>query len=78
MWLRPRMPIRTCSNTSLTRADILNHLTLPKYNCESQSKTCVLPPEELRGVPVWQYTLITFTIFLSAPPILPTLTLSVP
>ncbi|KAF9777368.1 hypothetical protein BJ322DRAFT_1096974, partial [Thelephora terrestris] len=38
------------------------------YNCESQSKTCVLPPEELRGVPVWQYIVIIIAIFLGAPP----------
>lgn len=48
-----------------------------KYNCESQSKTCVLPPEELRGVPVWEYTLITIVIFLSASLNPPTLTLFV-
>jgi len=74
MQLRPRMPI----GASQRLRDENECLTLPKYNCESQSKTCVIPPEEPRGVPVWQYTLITFTIFLSVSPIPPALTRDVP
>lgn len=46
------------------REGVSLYLTLSKYNCESRSNTCILSPEELRGVPVWQYILITITIFL--------------
>ena len=69
MRLRPRMPV--CASRHLSGKNARPfYLTLPypKYNCEPQSKTCILPPEELRRVPVWQYTLVTVTISLSASP----------
>lgn len=61
------MPIRACQILN-TRKGVFLRLILSKYNCESPSKTCILPPQELRGVPIWEYTLITIIISLSASP----------
>lgn len=60
------MPIRSCLFLTEKNGTLVVSDPLSKYNCGAQSNACILPPEELRGVPVWEYTLITIVIFLSA------------
>ena len=59
--------VRTISSVTKGRVSFLR-LIPSKYNCEYQSKTCILPPEDARGVPVWEYTLIIIVVFLSEYP----------